>query len=120
MKVESQTLVSKQNVVPLKPAVKNNDKSVVKVKEFEEKNPEVRKNELSERDVLKAVENANRALVFHNTQLEFSIHEQTKEIMVKVIDSNTKEIIREIPNEKILDMVAKLWELAGIFVDERR
>ncbi|HBM74934.1 MAG TPA: flagellar biosynthesis protein FlaG, partial [Clostridiaceae bacterium] len=26
----------------------------------------------------------------------------------------------EIPPEKILDMVAKLWEIAGIFVDERR
>ena len=54
------------------------------------------------------------------TQLEFSIHEGTKEIMVKVINTDTKEVVREIPAEKILDMVAKIWELAGIIVDERR
>jgi flagellar protein FlaG len=53
-------------------------------------------------------------------QMEFSIHEKTKEIMVKVINSDTKEVIREIPQEKILDMVAKMWEMAGILVDERR
>ena len=39
--------------------------------------------------------------------------------MVKVINSETNEVIREIPPEKILDLVAKMWELAGILVDER-
>ena len=39
--------------------------------------------------------------------------------MVKVIDQNTDEIIREIPPEKILDMVAALWEMAGIIVDRK-
>jgi flagellar protein FlaG len=29
------------------------------------------------------------------------------------------EVIREIPPEKILDMVAKMMELAGILVDEK-
>jgi flagellar protein FlaG len=40
--------------------------------------------------------------------------------MVKVIDAETDEIIREIPPEKILDMVAMMWEMVGIIVDERR
>jgi flagellar protein FlaG len=40
--------------------------------------------------------------------------------MVKVIDINTREVIREIPPEKILDMVATMLEMAGIIVDERR
>ena len=39
--------------------------------------------------------------------------------MVKVINEETGEIIREIPPEKILDMVAKMWELAGILVDRK-
>jgi len=88
-------------------------------------NKDAQKNEnmeyyISERAVVKAIEKANKALVMTKTQLEFSIHEKTKEIMVKVIDSDTKEIIREIPPEKILDMVAKMLELTGILVDERR
>ena len=40
--------------------------------------------------------------------------------MVKVIDKDTDEIIREIPSEKVLDMVAKMWELNGLLVDEKR
>lgn len=40
--------------------------------------------------------------------------------MVKVVDTQTNEIIREIPPEKTLDMFVKMLELAGIFVDEKR
>lgn len=75
---------------------------------------------MDEQQWIKLIERANKALNGGNRSFEFSIHEGTNEIMVKVIDNDTKEVIREIPNEKILDMVAKMWEMAGIFVDERR
>jgi flagellar protein FlaG len=75
---------------------------------------------LSEKTIISAIEKANHALVLSNRALEFSVHEKTKEIMVKVIDTETKEVIREIPSEKILDMVANILEMAGILVDERR
>ena len=75
---------------------------------------------IGETQLIKVIEKANKALQGHNTSFEFSIHEGTKEIMVKVLDKDTGEIIREIPSEKILDLVAKLWEASGIFVDERR
>lgn len=75
---------------------------------------------VSERMVIEAIEKANKAIMGANRRFEFSIHDKTKEIVVKVIDSDTNEVIREIPNEKILDMVARMWEMAGIVVDERR
>lgn len=75
---------------------------------------------ISEKVVIQAIERANDAISVANKKFEYSIHEKTNEIMVKVIDSETNKIIREIPPEKILDMVAKMWELAGILVDERR
>jgi len=75
---------------------------------------------LSEKTVINAIEKANNAMKGTNTQLEFSVHEKTKQIMVKVIDSNTKEVVREIPSEKILDMVYNMMELAGIFVDTKK
>lgn len=75
---------------------------------------------LSEKTVINAIEHANNAIRITNRRFEFSIHEKTKEIMVKVIDADTDEIIREIPPEKILDMVAMMWEMVGIIVDERR
>ena len=32
----------------------------------------------------------------------------------------TKETIKELPPEKTLDMIAKVWEMAGSMVDEKR
>ena len=75
---------------------------------------------VSEQVVVDALERVNRSLTGSNRRFDISIHEKTNEIMVKVIDTQTDKVIREIPPEKILDMVAKLWELAGLFVDERR
>ncbi len=54
-----------------------------------------------------------------NTRCEFQYHENTKRVSIKVIDKETDEVIREIPPEESLEMVEKMWELAGLIVDER-
>lgn len=66
-----------------------------------------------------AVENVNNN-VMRKTQCSFKYHEDTNRISITVKDSDTDEIIREIPPEKALDMLAKAWELAGLMVDEKR
>ncbi len=76
--------------------------------------------ELKDATVIDAIENANRALKMNNSYMKFSIHEKTHQIMVRIVDSETDEVLREIPSEKVLDMVAKMWELAGVLVDEKR
>ena len=90
-------------------------KNISQLNEYEKDNMPV-----SERVVIEAIQRANKAILGGNRRFEFSIHEQTNEIVVKVYNSDTDELIKEIPNEKILDMVAKICEMAGIFVDERR
>jgi len=67
-----------------------------------------------------AIEKANRKAHFGHTNAEFSYHEATKSISVKIIDDRTNEVIREFPPEETLDMISKMWELAGIIVDEKR
>jgi len=52
-------------------------------------------------------------------KIEFYIHEKTGDVMVKVYDAETNEIIREIPPEKIKDMIANMLERAGLLVDKR-
>ena len=42
-----------------------------------------------------------------------------KAVTIKIIDKTTKEVIREYPPEETLDMIAKVWEIAGILVDEK-
>ncbi len=55
-----------------------------------------------------------------NTEAVFGIHEGTNRVTIKMVDKETKEVIKEFPAEETLDLIAKAWELAGIMVDEKR
>ena len=68
----------------------------------------------------KMIEEMNKKINNSNEIAMFGIHEDTNRIMIKIMDKDTKEVIKEFPPEKTLDMIAKLWEMAGILVDERR
>lgn len=92
-----------------------NTKIISQINEYDKNNMPV-----SEKVVIEAIQKANKAISGGNRRFEWSIHEKTNEIVIKVFDSRTDELVREIPNEKILDMVAKMCEMAGILVDERR
>lgn len=67
----------------------------------------------------KAVEQANQSLKQYDRKLELQVHEVTKTIMYTLRDTKTNEVIMEFPPKKIQDMIAKMWELAGLFVDKR-
>lgn len=68
--------------------------------------------------IKKAVEEINKKM--NNSEAVFGIHEETNHVTIKLIDKDTKEVIKELPAEKTLDMIAKVWEMAGILVDEKR
>jgi flagellar protein FlaG len=53
-------------------------------------------------------------------QCEFAYNKEAKRISIKVYDARTKEVIREIPPEKTLEMIERLFDLEGIMVDEKR
>ena len=74
--------------------------------------------EISQEQIKKAVENINKNM--SNSEAVFGIHEGTNRVTIKIVDKDTREVIKELPPEKTLDMIAKAWELAGILVDERR
>lgn len=73
--------------------------------------------ESSSEQLKKAVSDINRKM--KNTSCQFGIHEATNRVMIKLIDDETKEVIREFPAEETLDIIAKAWELAGILVDKK-
>lgn len=66
----------------------------------------------------KTIEQINKKAA--NSEAVFGIHEETNRVTIKIVDKQTKEVIKEFPPEKTLDMIAKAWELAGIMVDEKR
>ena len=67
----------------------------------------------------KTIERVNKQLIGSDMMFNCSVHEKTGQYMIKIINVETKEVIREIPPEKTLDAVAKMWELAGLFVDKK-
>ncbi len=67
-----------------------------------------------------AIQQMNRAAEAFNVELRFSIHEGTERVMVQVLNKQSQEIIREIPPERVLNMVAQIQDMIGVFVDSRR
>lgn len=65
----------------------------------------------------RAVEELNKKSV--NSEAVFGVHEDTNRVTIKIVDKQSREIIREYPPEETLDMIAKVWELAGIMVDTK-
>jgi len=66
----------------------------------------------------KAVEEINRKS--SNTEAIFGYHEGTNRVIIKIMDKDTKEVKKEYPAEKTLDMIQRVWEMAGLMVDEKR
>lgn len=77
------------------------------------------KKTIEEKDIKKSVDKLNKFLQGEKTHVEFERHDKFKnEFIIKIIDDETKEVIKELPPKKILDMVAKMCELAGIMFNE--
>ncbi|WP_051237900.1 flagellar protein FlaG [Lacticigenium naphthae] len=70
--------------------------------------------------ISEAIEEVNEYLLGVNAQLEYRIHEGTKRVMVRLVNLETHETLREMPPEKMLDLVEAIWENVGIIVDKRK
>jgi len=81
-------------------------------------NPQQEQPSPSAEAVKKAVEELNKKM--SNSVAQFGIHEETNHITIKIVDKESRKVIKELPPEKTLDMIAKVWEMAGILVDEKR
>ncbi len=77
-------------------------------------------NEASEKQLKEAVKDLHKKLDNSNNEVMFGVHEATKRVTIKIVDKDTKKVVKEFPPEKTLDMIAKVWEMAGILVDEKR
>ncbi len=76
-----------------------------------------KRGEATNEQIKKAVADMNKKMA--NTSCQFGIHEGTGRVTIKIVDKETKDIIKEFPAEETLEMIAKAWELAGIMVDEK-
>ena len=129
MTVQAQTIQPKP--VSTKPSVEYTDVSLAadtpkvdnttRVVENTNEKSDFNKNkekEPSNETLHKAIEKINKKMT--NSEAIYGFHDKTNRVTIKIIDKETKEVIKELPPEKTLDLIAKAWELAGILVDEKR
>ena len=67
--------------------------------------------------IRKAVDEINKKA--HNSEAVFGIHDATNRVTIKIVDKDTKKVLKEYPPEKTLDMIAKVWYMAGLLVDQK-
>lgn len=72
----------------------------------------------SENTVKQAISDINKK-INPNTIAQYGFHEDTNRVTIKIVDKSSDKVIREFPAEETLDMIAKVWELAGMFLDEK-
>lgn len=76
------------------------------------------KNAPSENTIKQAVSDINKR-INPNTVAKYGFHDETNRVTIKIVDKNSDKVIKEFPAEETLDMIAKVWELAGVFLDEK-
>lgn len=116
--VESQNEVS--TAAPVQTA-----ENIVVQNQVQKDPKEEQKNSFEEKEREPSKSTLDSALSDMNTRIkktrcEYAYDDATKRVSIKVYDKKTDELIREVPPEKSLEMLQKMWELAGIIVDERR
>ena len=67
-----------------------------------------------------AVKNINKSLQDRSQDLEFSVDNDNNRTIVKVIDQNTKEILRQIPSEEALEIAKSIDQaLQGLLIRQK-
>lgn len=67
----------------------------------------------------RAVAELNSSLAIHARHMSIGNHAATGRTMVTVYNTETAEVIREIPPQRVLDAHASLLEMAGLLMDRR-
>lgn len=75
--------------------------------------------EISQKSLENLTGKLNSIINDNGVHAEYQVHDKFNDIMIKIVDDKTGDVISELPPKKILDMIAKFCEMAGIFVDKK-
>ncbi len=67
-----------------------------------------------------ALDQLERTFSIFNKRLKFYVNREIGRVVVKVIDSTTDKVIKEIPPEEIQRLIARIKEAIGMVIDEKR
>ncbi len=107
------------NVEGLRPAKSSVDRESVRISNYGGSRFNARV-KLSRDNADDIVDTLNSAAKSVNKRVSFSYHEKTNRVIMKITDSTTNEIIREIPPKEMIRLLEHIHEMIGMFVDESR
>jgi flagellar protein FlaG len=74
---------------------------------------------LDRRTVEEATAKVQKAVAAMNSSLQFQVDKETDKLVIKVVDTTTKEVIKQIPPQEILEIAKALDKLQGLLVREK-
>lgn len=66
-----------------------------------------------------AVERLNRTKELQDRGIHFSIDEDTKKVVIRIVDSSTNEVIKQIPPEEVLSIARYFNKFQGLLLNRR-
>jgi flagellar protein FlaG len=93
-----------------RPAESSSNKSIDEVKSTQQND---KKSKLTLELVKKAADEGNSLLQTVQRNLQFKVDDSTKELVVKIVDSNSGELVRQIPSEEMLVFIKRMKEMEG-------
>ncbi|PKO46943.1 MAG: flagellar biosynthesis protein FlaG [Betaproteobacteria bacterium HGW-Betaproteobacteria-22] len=108
-----------KDVPPIKTAVADAPKRIAQpsnldLKQFAEKQA----TEVDKAALVNAVKKLNELVAPALQTVQFTIDEELDRVIVKVVDAETKKVLRQIPNEEVLAFSKTLGRLQGLVVRE--
>lgn len=73
----------------------------------------------SPEQVTQALKSINKAMENLSQGLEFTIDNDSRRTIVKVVDRNTKDVIRQIPTEEALEIAKALDQASGLLIRQK-
>jgi len=73
----------------------------------------------SKEQIERAVENLSRASRANGQNLQFSVDSDSGETVIRVVDSGTREVIRQIPSEEVLQIARELEKMQGLLLRQQ-
>ncbi len=76
--------------------------------------------DLTREEISNLIDKLNNGVRDIHERMSFSFHEKTHRVVVKIINSETDEVIREIPPKDAIKLLEHIQDFLGMVVDESR
>ncbi len=75
--------------------------------------------EASVQDIDSIITSLNHAASSVDNRVSFTYNEKTNRIVMKIMNPETSEVVKQIPSQEIIRLLENINEMVGVFVDKK-